>query len=249
MVEQSGGAYAFQSGVDGASAVLSEIVGMAFPPGGAQALQVLGPVGMVGVGMMGSAFGHHPPEGIAALRGSHLVSHPLVQAQEPGPQNVGSGCGQIVLLMGIVGQVEQHVGRQILEAGVIGPDQEPVVPAHAALAAPGSVAEHKVGMAPTAVRTQCAGEALALPEVGTLAVHQVHERGRQIHVVVELAADRSLLSVGNSGPADDERHPVGDVVGELVVAPHVEFAVVLPVVGRNDDGRLLVYTEVLQILD
>ena len=39
------------------------------------------------------------------------------------------------------------------------------------------------------------------------------------------------------------------MVGELVVAPHVELAVVLPVVGRNDDGRLLVDAKVLQILD
>ena len=56
-------------------------------------------------------------------------------------------------------------------------------------------------------------------------------------MIVERAVDTRLA--GQLRHVDNQRHAAGNLVGGLVVAPHIQFALVLAVVGAHDHQRLV----------
>ncbi len=179
------------------------------------------------------------PERIAPRGTPHLPGQPLVQQAQAVAEQVGSLLDQINRFVRIDFEIKKHVLGEVFQPGVIGADQQPTIPTHATLAAPGPLAEDQV--IPALIQaSQGIGKALTIPGGRLLAAHQIGQGRRQIEVVVEAALHLAGLGVGYARPADDKGQAVAALIGRLVIPPDIQLALIFAVVRADDDGRLVI---------
>ena len=62
-------------------------------------------------------------------------------------------------------------------------------------------------------------------------------------MIMEAIAACSRCLIGNARPVNNERDTVGNLIGRLMVAPDVEFAMIFTMIGSDDNCRFcLLYT-------
>ena len=77
-----------------------------------------------------------------------------------------------------------------------------------------------------------------VPVVRLPSAYEFAQGGAQVEVVVKAFFDCTRSATRYRRRANDQGQTVRRLIGGVVVAPDVEFAVVLAVVGADDDYRL-----------
>lgn len=201
--------------------------------------------------MKRAAFAHDGPERVGDVgAGASNFLHLLVVPAGESPRALAArgrfAGGEVVLLVRVEGEVEEHLLGEEVKTVVVGAHVEPVVPAHAALADVAALADGDLVAADARVAVgDGGGVALAVPEGLGFTPEELHERGREIDVVVKFR----ILTGGAARPLDDEGNAAGADVGGAVLAVDAELALVFAVIGGDDDGGVVVGAGGLELGD
>src|SRR5690606_35856700 len=79
------------------------------------------------------------------------------------------------------------------------------------------------------------------------AARQFDQRRRPVVVIMQRPVN--MAGLGDAGPVNDQGDAAGDLVGSLVIAPHIQFALILAVIGADDDGGFVQYASLFQRIE
>ena len=127
------------------------------------------------------------------VRAGDRVAPPRRQHVEGVVDHVRVVGGDVVLLVGIGGQVEQEHFGEPVKGVVIGPDADPAVEPHRALGGPCRVGEDQVLASGRSGGGEVGGEGGAVPTGGHLGTGQVEHGRHQVDLVVEAFVDTPRL--------------------------------------------------------
>ena len=153
--------------------------------------------------------------------------------------------GDVVLFMRIGGQVEQHLIGKQMKPVVVRADVQPLIEADASLADVDALTEDQLIAAARFAASYGRGERLTVPDRLRLAAEQFDQRGRPVDVVVQ----RFVEVPGQAaGPFDNHGDMAGAFVGRRMFAVDTQLALILTMIRRDDDRRLVVDTCGLELV-